>query len=229
MDTQSFLSLLQFSDGLFPAGGYAHSFGLETYVQNGLIQDAKGVETFIASYLEGSVGPCDTVAAVRAAALAREGDLTGCLALDETLDAMKSVAEFREASRQMGRQTLRVAVTLTDHDLLSGLTGQVESCRTPGHHPVTLGVVGGVFGWEPKEAAKAYLYTTASLLLGVSLRLLPIGQISGQRLLHNLWPLIDRLGFDAEMQASGDLWSFAPGIEIAGMRHATLEARLFRS
>ena len=25
------LTLLQFGDGLFPAGGFAHSFGLETY------------------------------------------------------------------------------------------------------------------------------------------------------------------------------------------------------
>ena len=30
----AFLTLLQFADGLFPAGGFAHSLGLETYVQD---------------------------------------------------------------------------------------------------------------------------------------------------------------------------------------------------
>ena len=230
MHPKSFLSLLQFSDGLFPAGGYAHSFGLETYVQKGIIQDAKGVESFIASYLEGSVGPCDAVVAVRAAALAREGDLTGCLTLDETLDAMKSVAEFREASRQMGRQSLRIAASLSTHSLLSDFAERVESFRVPGHQPVVFGIIGGVFDWKPIETATAYLYATSALLVGASLRLLPLGQMTGQRLLHTLWPLIERLaGEAAESRESEDLWSFAPGIEIAGMQHAMLDGRLFRS
>jgi urease accessory protein len=47
MNSESFLHLLQFSDGLFPIGGYAHSFGLETFVQNGRVCDAAGVEAFL--------------------------------------------------------------------------------------------------------------------------------------------------------------------------------------
>ena len=229
MQPESFLSLLQFSDGLFPAGGYAHSYGLESYVQEGIIDGADGVEQFIYAYLEGSAGPCDAVAAVSALDFAREDDLTGCLRLDEMLDAMKSVAEFREASRQMGRQTLRVAVAITNHSLLSALMNHVEAYRTPGHHAVVFGMVGGVLGWPKREAATAFLYATALLLVGASLRLLPIGQVAGQSLLHRLGPLIADLAAAAEKKGVGDLSSFVPGIEIAGMRHATLEARLFRS
>jgi urease accessory protein len=230
MHPQSFLSLLQFSDGLFPAGGYAHSFGLETYVQKGIVRDAEGVEAFLASYLEGSVGPCDAVAAVRAAAMARKGDLAGCLNLDETLDAMKTVSEFREASRQMGRQSLRIAAALSDHALLSDFAERVESLRAPGHHPVIFGIIGGAFDWEPIEVATAYLYATSALVVGASLRLLPLGQMAGQRMLHALWPVIERLALEATQgRGSEDLWSFAPGIEIAGMQHAALDGRLFRS
>src|ERR1700688_2950031 len=50
----SFLSLLQFADGLFPAGAYAHSFGLEYLVQCGEISGAAGVEDFLRTYLENS-------------------------------------------------------------------------------------------------------------------------------------------------------------------------------
>jgi len=44
----SFLSLLQFADGLFPAGAYAHSFGLEYYVQSGEVKDAAESKNFFA-------------------------------------------------------------------------------------------------------------------------------------------------------------------------------------
>jgi urease accessory protein len=61
------LALLQFADGLFPAGGFAHSFGLETYAQEGRVRDRAGLEAFIAAHLEGSAGPCDAVAVALAA------------------------------------------------------------------------------------------------------------------------------------------------------------------
>lgn len=221
--------LLQFSDGLFPAGGYAHSFGLESYVQAGMIQDLPGVEAFLHAYLEGSAGPCDAVAIISALAFGKAGDLGACLSLDETLDAMKPVAEQREASRQMGRQTLRVAVALTSHPLPSAFSASVESGLTPGHHPVAFGLSGSALGWEPEAAACAYLYSTATLIVGAALRLLPLGQLEGQRALWGAGPLISRLACEAAGKGPDDLWSFAPGIEIAGMRHSRLDARLFRS
>src|SRR6202035_5052299 len=104
----SFLSLLQFTDGLFPAGAYAHSFGLEYYVQSGGVSDAAGVEEFLRAYLEGSAARTDAVAMLCAARAGKAADLAACMALDETFDAMKTVSELRDASRQMGRQMLRV-------------------------------------------------------------------------------------------------------------------------
>src|SRR5207245_9075505 len=43
----AFLALLQLADGLFPAGGFAHSFGLETYGPEGRVGDAAGREPFL--------------------------------------------------------------------------------------------------------------------------------------------------------------------------------------
>src|SRR5205807_7032119 len=109
INMDSFLSLLQFADGLFPAGAYAHSFGLEYYVESGGVKDAAGVEEFLRAYLEGLAAPTDAVAALCAGRAARAGVLAACLALDETLDAMRAVCELRYASRQVGSKTLRVA------------------------------------------------------------------------------------------------------------------------
>jgi urease accessory protein len=229
MTPERFLALLQFTDGLFPTGGYAHSFGLESYVQAGVIQDLAGVEAFIQAHLEGVVGPCDAVAVILALAFGEAGNLQACLTLDQTLDAMKPVAEFREASHQIGRQTLRVAAALTVHPLLLDFSKSVESGLTPGHHPLAFGLTGSALGWTQEDAACAYLYSTTAMLVGAALRLLRLGQLDGQRALWNAAPMITRLAKEAINKGPDDLWSFAPGIDIAGMRHATLEARLFRS
>src|SRR5262249_11460726 len=65
--TDVLLAVLQLADGLFPSGGFAHSFGLETYTQSGAVRDAEGVAAFVRAHLEGSAGPADAVAAAAAA------------------------------------------------------------------------------------------------------------------------------------------------------------------
>ena len=225
----SFLSLLQFADGLFPAGAYAHSFGLEYYVQCSEVRDAAGVEEFLRAYLEGSAAPADAVALLCAARAGKAGDLAACIALDEKLDAIKTVSEMRDASRQMGRQTLRVANHLSSHHFLTEFGEAVGKDTTPGHHPVVFGIVGGVMRWPPKEMAGAYLYSTSAALVGAALRLMPLGQLAGQRILWNIRPLIAKLASDVQDKTQADIWTFAPALEIAAMRHASLDARLFRS
>jgi urease accessory protein len=225
----NFLSLLQFTDGLFPAGAYAHSFGLESYVQSGGVADAAGVENFLCAYLGGSVAPIDLVAMLCAGRAAKTGDLSSCISLDETLDAMKTASELRDASRQMGRQTLRVANHFTTHALLAEYAQAVAAELSPCHHPIVFGMIGAAMAWPCQEMAGAYLYSTSAAMVGAALRLLPLGQLAGQRILWNLRPLIAQLSEEAQDKDRADMWSFAPALEIASMRHATLEARLFRS
>lgn len=222
------LCLLQFADGLFPAGGYAHSFGLETYVSDGRVSDGEGVEALLRTHLAGSAGPCDAVAVAAAVRLGRARDIAAARDLDVELDALKPAAELREASRQMGRQTLRVAATLTADSFLGAFARGVETDRTPCHHPLVFGLVGGVLGWSEVEAAQAYLHANAAAMVSASLRLLPLGQLAGQGILWAVGPLVDRLAREAAV-ADAPPSSFTPALEIAAMRHARLDARLFRS
>jgi urease accessory protein len=224
-----FLSLLQFTDGLFPAGAYAHSFGLESCVQSGQVRDAVAVEEFLRAYLEGCAAPTDAVALLCARRAAANKNLAACIALDEMLDAMKTPSELRDASRQMGRQTLRVATHLPCHPLLKEFSNAVANEITPGHHPIVFGMIGGNLEWDALEMTSAYLYSTSSALVGAALRLLPLGQLAGQRILWNIKPLIVKLAEEAQDKNDRDMWSFAPALEIASMQHALLDARLFRS
>jgi urease accessory protein len=224
-----FLSLLQFADGLFPAGAYAHSFGLELFVQSGQVRDAEGVEVFLRAYLEGCAAPTDAVALLCARRAAANENLATCFSLDETLDAMKAPSELRDASRQMGRQTMRVAAHLPCHTFLEEFGKAVTKEITPGHHPIVFGMIGGILGWNESEMASAYLYSTSAALVGAALRLLPLGQLAGQRILWNVRPLVATLAEEVQGKNEADMWSFAPALEIACMQHALLDARLFRS
>jgi len=223
------LSLLHFGDSAFPTGGYAHSFGLETYCQAGLVRDREDLERFLLAQLEGSTGPCDATAAVGVLRAALGHDLGACRGIDLTLEAMKPVREFREASRQMGRQTLRVAAALTEERRLVEYAGDVDTSLAPGHHAVAYGLAAAALGWAPEAAATAYLYSSTALLVGAALRLLSMGQLEGQRVLWSLHPVIERVARDAAARDVGEIWSFAPGIELAGITHASLDMRLFRS
>ena len=227
--TEGWLAVLQFADGLFPAGGFAHSLGLETYVQDGVVADRAGLEAFVTAHLEGSAGPADAVAVALAVRLAAGDDVAGWVALDERVDAMKAVPELRAASRQMGRQTLRVAATLGSDAFLTAVERAAIDGLTPGHHPVAFGAALGRAGVEPELAAGAYLYTTAALLVGAGLRLIALGQLDGQRALAAMRPRIVRLAAAAALASAEEMWSFNPGLELAAIRHATLDARLFRS
>jgi urease accessory protein len=223
------LTLLQFADGLFPAGGFAHSFGLETYVQDGRVKDRPTLADFVAAHLEGGAGPADAAAAAIAVRLSVRADTESWIELDARLDAMKSVPEFRTASRQMGRQALRVAAGLGGDPFLDRLALAVDGERAAGHHATVFGAAVGRGGAGPEHAAAAYLYATAALLVGAGLRLIALGQLDGQRVLAAMRARIERLAAAAAAATIDELWSFNPALEIAGIRHATLEQRLFRS
>jgi urease accessory protein len=229
MNADAFLRLLQFSDGLFPAGAYAHSFGLETCVQSGRVKNGDDVASFLRAYLEGSAAPMDAIAALCSRQAAIRRDISVCVRLDQMLEALKTAAELREASRQMGRQTLRILNELSADRFVVDFSSEVESGTAPCHHPVVFGIVAAILDWPPRETASAFLYSTSATIVGASLRLLPLGQLAGQRVLWSVGSVIAALAESLQSKTEDDMWSFTPELEIAAMRHESLDARLFRS
>ncbi len=129
----------------------------------------------------------------------------------------------------MGRQTLRVSAALTGDARLAAYLDEVNRGRVPGHHAAALGMAGGVLGWSCLEVATVLLYSMTALLVGAALRLLPMGQMEGQRVLWRLHPVIAKVAGEAAARDPSEIWSFTPGLDIQGMHHERLVVRLFRS
>lgn len=228
MNTFSLLQGIRFIDNFFPSGGYAFSSGLEAAVQGGAVRNAQDLTRYVSDYLRGGLGSREAVAVGLAQDAAARGTLSIALDVDRELEAMQLCRETRMASRQMGRQVIRV---VGDHGGASAILGdflaEVESGRSPGHLAVSLGLTLGALGWKREEAVAAYLYQSVVGLVSAALKLLPIGQREGQRLLESWLPLIEKLSLEAESLI--EMASWTPVHDIYAMRHSRLESRLFRS
>ena len=228
MNTLSLLNGLRFVDSFFPSGGFAFSSGLEAAVKDGAVRDAKELGRYVENLLVHGIGRREAVAVAIAHHSAMTGALAPAVTVDRTLEAMKLSRDSRLASRQMGRQVIKAAAEqFNEHRLLMDYRRAVEEARTPGHLPVAIGLTLAACGWSRRETVGAFLYQTAQGMVSAAMKLLPVGQQQGQRLLAGWGPMIARLSH--RVTPKSDMASWSPIHDIYTMRHSRLESRLFRS
>ena len=227
MDTFPLLRGIRFIDSFFPSGAYAFSSGLEAAVQGGAIRNGDDLSKYVEDLLLNGIGRREAVAVAKAWQAA-SSKLQAALEVDQELDSMKLGCETRMASSQMGRQVIRIAADqLGCSPILQDFHAAVEAEQTPGHLAVSLGLTVGAAGWGKEQTVAAFLYQTAVGFVSAAMKLLPIGQREGQRLLERWLPIIERVS--AEANQSSRLTSWSPVQDIYSMRHSRLESRLFRS
>lgn len=228
MNTISLLKGLRFVDSFFPSGGYAFSSGLEAAVQGGAVRNGEELSRYVVESLTTGMGEREAVAV----GLGHESYVSGIVETafeaDRALEAMKLGRESRIASRQMGRQVIRLAADqLPRQPLIEKYLAAVEAERTPGHLAVTVGLTLAAAGWSKEDTIAAFLYQAATGFVAAAMKLLPLGQREGQRLLESWIEVIERVSRHAARQRQLRSWS--PVQDIYAMRHSRLESRLFRS
>jgi len=228
MNTISLLSGLRFVDSFFPSGGYAFSSGLEAAVQGGAVRNAEELSRFVVESLTTGIGEREAVAVGFAHDASVSGRLKIAFKVDLELDAMKLGRESRTASRQMGRQVIRLAANQqARHPLAEDYLAAVEAEQAPGHLAVSFGLTLAAAGWSKEDTIAAFLYQAATGFVAAAMKLMPIGQREGQRLLEGWLEVIERVSHKAAHQRVLQSWS--PVQDIYAMRHSRLESRLFRS
>ena len=228
MNTLSLLKGLRFVDSFFPSGGYAFSSGLEAAVQDGAVRNAEELSRYVVESLSTGIGEREAVAVGLAYDAYVSGIMETAFKADRELEAMKLGRESRTASRQMGRQVIRLAAEQNSrHLLIEDYLAAVAAERSPGHLAVTVGLTLAATGWSKEDAIAAFLYQTATGYVAAAMKLMPIGQHEGQRLLESWLEVIERVSHKAAYQQVLQSWS--PVQDIYAMRHSRLESRLFRS
>lgn len=231
---QRLWSLLQISDQFFPTGGYAFSHALEMYVAAGMLRDRPSCQQLLGALCWQAIGPSDLVFCVQAYRLAagttaEAQTLQALLELDRLVVASKVPRELRQESQHTGQAFLRSAMTLAPMALAQAFWQQVQDGATPGHHAVVFGMVAQGLGLDEDSALLGYLYTIMAGLVAAVVRLVPLGQSDGQRLLYDLGPLCCEVIQAYRDLPLDDVWSCTPGLDIRSMQHERLYSRLCRS
>ena len=197
-------------------------------MQGGAVRNAEDLSRYVVELLTIGIGERDAVAVGLAHDAYVFGSLKIAFKADRELEAMKLGRESRIASRQMGRQVIRLAADqLASQPLIEDYVAAVEAEQTTGHLAVTVGLTLAAAGWSKEDTIAAFLYQTATGFVAAAMKLLPLGQREGQRLLESWLEVIEPISHKAAHQQVLQSWS--PIQDIYAMRHSRLESRLFRS
>jgi urease accessory protein len=232
---------LLLADARFPAGGHAHSGGVEPATMAGTVTDLASLELFLRGRLQ-TAGL--TAAGLAAAACARAGAAASqdprdfWAAIDAEADARTPSPAQREASRRQGRALLRTARAAWPqarwlNELGRPAGGSPGDNRAAPHHAVVLGATAAAAGCSPIEAARIAAYQAVTGPGSAAIRLLALDPMQATAILARLAGAIDETAGQAAHCADGPLedlpFPSAPALDLLAQSHARAEVRLFES
>jgi urease accessory protein len=226
MDTKD-ISMLQMSDSFFPTGLYATSSGLEALSQVKKLK-SKDIFHFISTYLKQVVGPSDCAALGNAYESCMKNDLAALLNVDGSLYAMRLIEETRSASVRSGNQLLKcVSTFVKDKKMLKDYQNAISTGNATGVYPVSFGVASWSLGIPKNNAGLILLYGFTVSIIGAALRLGIIQHFDGQKIIHELRPVILKSVLENIDRAISNIWQFAPGLDILQMKHEAMSSKMF--
>jgi urease accessory protein len=213
--------LLQLADSGFPAGGFAHSGGLEAAVAlgRGRARGEAGVVAFATAAL--------WQAGTFALPFVREAHVgAGAAAeLDARCERAQSGHVTRRASRAQGRAWMRACGEVFGAQLGPDVVAPLPF----GHWPVAFGATVSALGVAREDALALYLQIGTRGVLSASVRLGELGPSAAQRAQDRLAAVAREVIAACGERGVDDAAHSAPIEELFANLHDALPARLFQS
>lgn len=215
-------SLLLLADSRLPAGGHAHSGGVEAAIRAGWVTDLDDLERFLRGRLA-TVGISVAATAACACTLARQqADLDQWLRLDAEVGARTPSASQRATSRAQGRALLRLV-------RVGWPAPALDLLGSDPYHPVVLGVAVAGAGGLAVDAARIAALASVTGPASAALRLLGLDPAAVSALTVLLADAVDRIAV-SPVRAPGDLPApGAPALDVLAEVHAQERVRMFAS
>jgi urease accessory protein len=225
-DDATLYRLLAWLSPSFPVGAFSYSSGIEWAVEAADIKDAGSLQAWIAAVIGGGGGFCDAVFFVQTHRAVEADNERLLRDVCELAAAFAPSKERHLETTAQGRafvDTVRAAWSCVALDRLLVLWDG------PIAYPVAVGVVSAGHGIALEPALIAYLHALSANLVSAGVRLVPLGQTDGQRVLAALEAVVVDAAKRALATELDEVGGAAFRADLASMRHETQYTRLFRS
>ena len=222
------LRLLHLASPTLPVGAYSYSQGLEAAIEAGLVKDEKSAQAWITDTLAHSVARLEAPVFCRLHRAWQSEDRDAMQHWNNVFLASRDSAEFRAETVQMGYSLARLLRDLFPaHRLTEWLPPTVSEASLA--FPGAMAAACVVLDTPLEEALHAYLFAWTENQVLAALKAVPLGQVSGQRMLFALEaPILDAAAHAMTLDDDG-ISNWTPGLSVLSMRHETQHSRIFRS
>ncbi len=223
--TAHLLRVLQLASPALPVGGFSYSQGLEAAVEAGSVGDAATAQRWIGDLLT-EVMPHGELAVLARLLRALPDDVAGFVAWNDWFRAARDTRELHAESVQMG-----AALIAWMRDLVPG-DAALRACvarAAPITWPGAWALACHADAIPADDALTAYQFAWLESQVLAAMKLVPLGQVAGQRMLRALAGHVPASVAQAARVDDAGIASFAPGLALASMRHESQYTRLFRS
>jgi urease accessory protein len=210
----------------YPVGAFSYSSGIEWAVEAGDIKDAATLQAWLGVMLRDGSGFCDAVLFAHAHRAAAAED-------DKALRAVAELAAAFAPSKERHLETTAQGNAFVEATRAAWPCAALDRLKRVWDgavgYPVAVAVAAAGHGVALEPALAAFLQAVAANLVSAGVRLIPLGQTDGQRVLAALEPLVAATAQRAPGVPLDDIGSAAFRADLATARHETQYTRLFRS
>ena len=224
--TDSLLPLLAWLSPTYPVGAYAYSHGLEWAVEAGAVSEETSLATWLADVLTHGAGRNDAILLAAAYRAAIAGDVLALAEVNDLALALAPSAELRLETRQQGRSFVDATLAAWPAPPLAALA---DAFGDEVAYPVAVGLAAGAHGLPLAPTLETFLLAFMQNLVSAAVRLAPIGQTGGTRVLAGLAPAIAGLAHEVPDLTLDDVGSATFRADLGSFLHETQYTRLFRS